>query len=67
MSWRTDAVVDACDDMKDELPRAKRALCAARRSGRDVRFNAHIAAWRIQLAIARPIVDLLDRMAAVRG
>lgn len=60
MSWRTDKIVDACVDLADELPRAKRALIAARRSGRDVQFNAYLAVRRIKLEVARPVVGLLD-------
>lgn len=67
MSWRTDKIVDACETMQDELPRAKRALCAARRSRRDVQFNAYVAVKRLKLDVAKPIIALLDRMVAPRG
>lgn len=64
MSWRTDKIVDVCVDLAEELPRAKRALVAARRSGRDVQFNAYLAVKRIKLEVARPVIGLLDRMAS---
>jgi hypothetical protein len=66
MSWRTDKIVDACASLQDDLPRAKRALVAARRSGRDKTFSAHLAVRRIQLGVARPIVSMLDRLCGVR-
>jgi len=60
MSWRNDKIVEVCVDLEDELPRAKRALTAARRSGRDVQFNAYLAVKRIKLEVARPVLKLLD-------
>jgi hypothetical protein len=60
MSWRTDKIIDVCIDLEDELPRAKRALVAARRSGRDRMFNAYVSIRRAKLEIARPILKVLD-------
>lgn len=62
MSWKTDSIVDACADMQDELPRAKRALCAARRSGRDKTFNAYLAVKRLKLEVAKPSLAIIDRL-----
>ena len=62
MSWRTERIVDACVLMQDELPRAKRALSAARRSRRDVQFNAHIGARRLQIIAAKPAIAIIDRI-----
>jgi len=59
MSWRADDLVHACVILEDELPRAKRALCAARRSGRDVNFNAYVAIKRIRAEVSKPAVALL--------
>jgi hypothetical protein len=64
MNWRTDKIIEACDAMQDELPRAKRALCAARRSGRDRMFNAYLGVKRIKLVVAAPTTRVLDRMTA---
>lgn len=62
--WRTDKIVEACIILEDEFPRAKRALVAARRSGRDRMFNAHIGWRRIQLVTAKPAMRALDWMAS---
>lgn len=62
MSWRTDKIVEVCESLQDELPRAKRALCAARRSGRDIQFNAYLGVKRLKLIIAKPAIGLLDRL-----
>jgi hypothetical protein len=66
MSWRTERIVDACVLMQDELPRAKRALSAARRSRRDVNFNAYVAVKRLKLEVAKPAVALLDWLSGAR-
>lgn len=64
MSWRTDKIVEVCESLQDEMPRAKRALCAARRSRRDIQFNAYLGVKRIKILIAKPAIGLLDRLAA---
>jgi hypothetical protein len=64
MSWKTDKLVQACEVLEPDYPRAKRALVAMRRSGRDRMFSGHVAWRRIQLAFAKPlrfIVMCLDR------
>ena len=63
--WRTDKIVDACVVLEDEFPRAKRALVAARRSGRDRMFNAHIGWRRIQLVAVKPARTCLDWLSKV--
>jgi hypothetical protein len=62
--WQTDKIVDVCADLQEDLPRAKRALVAARRSGRDRMFNAHVAFRRIQLHGVRVATPLLDWLTA---
>lgn len=62
MSWRTDKIVEACEVLEGELPRAKRALVAARRSGRDKMFNAYIAVRRLKLEVVGPVSRALDTL-----
>jgi len=57
--WRTDKIVETCVILEDDLPRARRALVAARRSGRDRMFNAHIGWRRIRLVFARPAMRVI--------
>lgn len=64
--WRTDKIVEACIVLEDEFPRAKRALVAARRSGRDRMFNAHIAWRRIKLIAAKPAMAALNWMSGTK-
>ena len=54
-----DHIVHVCGILQEDLPRAKRALCAARRSGRDVRFNAYIGMKRIQMETVKAMDRLL--------
>jgi hypothetical protein len=65
VSWRTEKIIEGCTALADEMPRAKRALVAARRSGRDVQFNAYLAIKRIKLDVAKPAIFVLDRLERV--
>lgn len=67
VNWRTDKILEVCAALEGELPRAKRALVAARRSGRDGQFNAYLAFKRIKLEVAKPMLAVVEALSKMPG